>query len=278
VFFRLPIFCLLSAFSVSSAAAGIRCEGEYPYHPQGVATDGTNLYWSFTTVLVKTDRTGRVLAVRHELGEHLGDLCCKDGLVYGGINRGRRAGARKGDEVWAFDPQTLATRHRFPTPEAVFCNNGLEWAADRFWVISSAPRQSRYNFLFEYTADFRFRTCRLIESGWTNLGVQTICRFGDQLLFGCYGARDDAVSPHPDTTFAVDLRALSSPDAAGRVVPCAQRAALSTACGMLALDGRLWALRSIRLSPPEERARQRWTASLSPAAWPPKGPESFSGR
>ena len=39
----------------------IVCEGEYPYHLQGVATDGTNVYWTFSTVLAKTDWSGKLI-------------------------------------------------------------------------------------------------------------------------------------------------------------------------------------------------------------------------
>ena len=59
-----------------SPAEKIVCGGEYGGHLQGVATDGTHIYWSFTRQIVKTDLTGKTLAVR-DAPSHQGDLCVK---------------------------------------------------------------------------------------------------------------------------------------------------------------------------------------------------------
>ena len=66
--------CLISAMDVSEAVELVRCDGVYPHHLQGVCqdTDG-NLYWSFTTTLVKTDSEGQVLK-KLEVANHHGDL------------------------------------------------------------------------------------------------------------------------------------------------------------------------------------------------------------
>ena len=120
---------LCAAEGAAAKPTEIRCEGEYPWHLQGVATDGTNIYWTFTTVLVKTDRAGKVQA-KHEIARkegHMGDLCCRDGKVYVGMNLGYVKGCRVGDEVWEYDASELKLLKKYPTPEAVWCNNGLEF-------------------------------------------------------------------------------------------------------------------------------------------------------
>lgn len=268
---RTAVLLLFAAVALcgSGAVSEIRCEGEYPFHLQGAATDGRCIFWSFTTVLVKTDMKGRFLA-KHEIRRadgHLGDLCCREGRVYVGVNRGERDGVRPGDEVWVYDAETLELMKKHPTPEAVWCNNGLEWYGGSFWVITNAPRLSRYNYIFEYTPDFRFKRCRVIDSGWTNLGVQTICLHAGRLYFGCYGAPADKAQPHPHVTFTVDPKALAAPTKSPdypQIVPCERRIPSFAAEGLLVIDGRLMVAQGIRLSPPEAAANQRWTAKIVP--------------
>lgn len=247
----------------------IRCEGEYPLHLQGVATDGTNIFWTFTTVLVKTDLDGRFLAkdTIARADGHMGDLCCHGGKVYVGMNMGQKGGCRVGDEVWEYDIAMLKLIRKHPTPQAVWCNNGVEFHDGSFWIISSAPKYCRYNMLFRYTPDFRFIRCQMIDSGWTNLGVQTICRWDGKILLGCYGSPNDGKSPHKSCTLVVDgnvLSSASSDKAFPPVVPCERRVEINTAEGMLDLDGTLMVAHGIRLSPRDDRNNQRWSARLSP--------------
>ena len=266
--------CCVALAGMCSAASAVNeeilCQGEYPWHLQGVATDGTNIFWTFTTVLVKTDRSGQVLA-KDEIprsGGHMGDLCCKGGKVYVGMNLGFLRGSRVGDEVWEYDAASLKLLKKHPTPEAVFCNNGLEWYDGSFWVITSAPQYSQYNMVFKYTPDFKFQGCRFITSGWTNLGVQTICLWGDKMLFGCYGSDKDPIDPHSSCTLAVEAKLLplgkGHPEFSS-LVPCLKRVKAITAEGMLVLDGKLWEAHGIRHSPPEDKQHQRWSARLRPA-------------
>lgn len=162
----LPILGI--AFTCQCLVAGeIICEGsDYPYHLQGVATDGTNLYWTFTTVLVKTDLQGKLVA-KHEPkreGAHMGDLSCRNGKVYVGVGRGRRAdGSRIPGEVWEMNAETLAVERTFATPEAIWCNNGLAWWDGSWWVISSSPQGFEYNILVEYDENFVYRETHLVK-------------------------------------------------------------------------------------------------------------------
>ena len=262
----------LSALPPASAAATgakkgeIRCEGVYPLHLQGVATDGKNIFWTFTTVLVKTDLFGKVLATS-EAKWHMGDLCCRDGKVYVGVNKGKIGGCRIGDEVWVYDAADLKFLEKHPTPEAVWCNNGVEYFAGSFWVITDAPKHCRYNLLFRYSLDFKFMNCLMVDSGWTNLGVQAIFLHGDKILLGCYGNPNDADAPHKSCTLVVDTKAILDSECRGQcsaVVPCERRVEISTAEGMLELGGELMAGQSVRLSAKADKHTQRWSARLVP--------------
>lgn len=264
--------CILASAAAMAAAGAvgtITCQGEYPLHPQGVATDGKSIYWSFTTVIAKTDLSGKVLATFDEKERwmgHVGDLCCKDGHLFAGINRGFEKGIRPGDEVWELDADLRIVK-KYPTPEMIWCNNGLEWFDGSFWLVSAAPDRCIYNFLFEYTPDFKFKRCLPIRSGWTYVGVQTILLYGDKLLFGCYGASKDAELPHPLTTFVVDTKDLPSYKATDHppMVPCRGRIdKMNASCGMLALNGRFMLLCPVNKCPKEPRPKWRWTAKLEP--------------
>ena len=220
---------------------------DFKGHVQGVCTDGTNIYWSMTFDLVKTDRAGKELA-RHTDRFHMGDLCWHDGRIYVGVNRMAENGARRGDEVWVFDSGTLERVKVHLTPETLWCNNGIEWYGGRFWIVGGAPVHSRYNYVFEYTEDFRFVQCRPIDSGWTLVGVQTICLYGDKMLFGCYGSSKDPELPHPCCTFAVDVEDLTRKSRNFEfpyIVPISAKADMMSAEGMFVVDGHIWTARGI---------------------------------
>ena len=264
---------VLSMLPTASAAdngtkAEIRCEGEYPLHLQGVATDGKSIFWTFTSVLVKTDLKGRFVS-RYEINRadgHMGDLCCHDGRVYVSMAMGDKGGCRVGDEVWEFDIASLLLLKRHPTPQTVWSNNGIEFYSDSFWVTSSAPKHCRYNMVFRYTPDFKFMRCQMIDSGWTNRGVQTIFLRNGEIFLGCYGSLDDKMFPHKSCTLVVDGNALADtegPSKAPQLVPCERRVEIGTAEGMLELDGVLMAGRSMRLLPQDKKI-QSWSARLVP--------------
>ena len=278
---RLVVAALFAAVCVSASADDpreITCEGGYPHHLQGVASDGTNVYWSFTTVLVKTDRSGRVLSkdgIGREEG-HMGDLCCKDGKVFVGMNMGvTKDGWRKGDEVWQYDGATLKREKTFPTPQTIWCNNGLEWFNGYFWVIGSAPKRAVYNIVFKYSPDFRFCGARYVASGWTNLGVQTICRYRDLMLFGCYGTSADEPGAHPGSTFAIEAKALTEKVSTEypSIIPILKRFASYTAEGIMEMDGRLWSAHGIDLAPKAKNGEPRWSARLVPDRYSSHLPE-----
>ena len=144
-----------------------------------------------------------------------------------------------------------------------------EFYAGCFWVISSAPKYCRYNMVFRYTPDFKFMQCQMIDSGWTNLGVQTVCLWGDKMLFGCYGTpqgKEDKF-PHESCTLVVDGKALAFAGSKPEypiIAPCEKRVNKNTAEGMLVLDGKLMLAHGIRLSPRDDRQNQRWSARLMP--------------
>ena len=70
----------------------VTCEGMYPPHLQGVCADEKDaIFWSFTTKLVKTDRSGKVVK-QVDVANHHGDLCFHQGKVFAALSSTTRRG------------------------------------------------------------------------------------------------------------------------------------------------------------------------------------------
>ena len=243
----------------------IFCKGRYPFHVQGVATDGTNVYWSYTTVLVKTDMSGSVLAKYERENIHMGDITWHAGRVYAGINGYRPSG----DEIWVFDDAALTREKVVKTPETLFCNNGIEWSDGRFFVIGSMPKHTRYNMLFEYDEELRFKGARLVDSGWTLGGLQTIFRAGSYLMCGYYGTFKDKEMPHPSGTFALkadDLPIGRKSRESAPPVPIIERDLDYTGEGGIFLNGAVWVVKGIMLKNSAVLEDREWSARLIPSS------------
>ncbi|MGN0833442.1 MAG: hypothetical protein ACI4RD_07310 [Kiritimatiellia bacterium] len=271
----LSVCCLAVASARGDSAAPkparpspIVCEGDYQYHVQGVATDGKSIFWSFTTALVKTGLDGKLAAkVEVSKGHHMGDLKTLDGKVYVGMNM---SGVRKraGDEVWVYDAATLELVRKIPTPQTIWCNNGLAWHDGFFYVIGSASDHMPYNFVHVYDKDWGYFGVRAIESGWTMLGVQTVAAFGESLVFGYYGNAKDELMPHRGGAFVVSIKDLQSNwrnRERADIVPIRERFDGGFAEGMLELDGEPWRCRGFLCPTAATGGEKRYGAELLPA-------------
>ena len=166
----------------------VTCDGHYKKHLQGVATDGEAIYWSFTTVLVKTDRAGQILR-KVDVADHHGDLCFHDGRVYVAVNLGLfNQPAGKADSwVYVYDAATLEERAKHPVAELVHGAGGIADREGRFFVVGGLPAGAKENYVYEYDASFTFQKRHTVDSGYTLMGIQTIAFVGDRWWLGCYG-------------------------------------------------------------------------------------------
>lgn len=168
----------------------VQCEGDYQHHLQGVCTDDeAAIYWSFTTQLVKTDRQGRVLN-QIPVANHHGDLCFLDGKIYVAVNLGRFNDPQgKADSwVYVYDAETLAFVTKHATQEAFYGAGGIGVMEGRFYVVGGLPRGVEENYVYEYDAEFQFVKKHIIDSKWTNVGIQTATFHDGEWWFGCYGS------------------------------------------------------------------------------------------
>lgn len=167
--------------------ADVECEGDYDGHLQGVASDGANLFWSFTDVLVKTDRSGHVVR-KADVPRHSGDLCVRDSIIYVATNLGRFNTENEAkSSVCAYRMEDLSKVGEWPLPELIHGAGGMTFANGRFYVVGGLPKSHMKNYVYEYTEDFVFVRRHELDSGPTLLGIQTAHFSGGRFYFGCYG-------------------------------------------------------------------------------------------
>lgn len=193
---RLVPALIIAAIAVAAKAAGsepgfaaVDCEGTYPHHLQGVATDEQGaIFWCFTTRLVKTDRTGRVLA-QVDAANHHGDLCYRDGKVYVAVNLGKFNRPEGSADCWVYvyraDDLSLLSRH--PAAEVVHGAGGIAWQDGRFMVVGGLPPGVDENYVYEYDEQLKFVKRHVLKSGYTLMGIQTAAFGEGHWWFGCYG-------------------------------------------------------------------------------------------
>lgn len=167
----------------------ITCQGRYPGHLQGVDWDRQHaIFWAFTSVLVKTDLEGALIK-KIEVPGHHGDLCFHRGRIYVAVNFGSfndPEGNAK-NEVFVYDSDSLELRARHEIPQVKHGAGGMTWQRGRFIVIGGLPEGYEENYFYEYDSDFRFLGRKVVQSGYSRLGIQAITSSGKVLWCGCYG-------------------------------------------------------------------------------------------
>ena len=167
----------------------VQCDGTYRHHLQGICTnDRDAIYWSFTTTLVKTDTTGKVLK-QLPVGNHHGDLCHVDGKLYVAVNFGRFNDPKGNADSWVYvyDAGDLSLLAKHETQEAFHGAGGIGFRDGHFFVVGGLPDTVDENYVYEHDAEFKFVKRHVIKSGHTHLGIQTAAFANGQWWFGCYG-------------------------------------------------------------------------------------------
>ncbi len=179
-----------SAVDSSGAFHAVACEGTYPGHLQGVCTnDRGAIYWSFTTVLVKTGADGKVQK-QIDVASHHGDLCFHEGKLYVAVNLGQfNLPAGKADSwIYVYDAETLAELSRHEVQQVVHGAGGIAHHAGRFWVVGGLPIGSKENYVYEFDEQLAFQQRHVLDSGYTLMGIQTATFADGHFWFGCYGS------------------------------------------------------------------------------------------
>ena len=250
-------FCLVGALAATKPAAEkITCEGEYPPHMQGICTDGTNLYWSHTVEIVKTDASGKRLVSSGRVASHHGDLCWKDGVVYVAVNLGAFNTENKAKSwVYAYRDSDLAFLKKWPLPEAVHGAGGMTAKGDRFYVVGGLPKTHNANYVYEYTSDFTFVKRHVLASGWTNLGIQTVDFQQGHFIFGTYGQKRKEGEKKPPSTMVAPADLSTVRFVEGDYV----------GEGVVWFKDKIWRAVIRCLNPKEPHAKRRFVSWITPA-------------
>lgn len=185
----LLIGSILNAAPPAGVFTNLNCEGTYRGHLQGICTDDKeSVFWSFTDVLVKTDREGKIVK-KVSVASHHGDLCYHDGKVYVAVNlrKFNNAEGHAGSWVYVYDPADLRELTRHKAAEVIYGAGGIGYHDGRFFVVGGLPEDVNENYIYEYDKDFKFVKRHVLESGHTFLGIQTATHTGGYWWFGCYG-------------------------------------------------------------------------------------------
>lgn len=144
----------LLALHAGRSFRAVSCEGAYPRHLQGIATnDRDALFWSFTDVLIRTDLDGQI-AAKVPVANHHGDLCYVDGKLYVAVNLGEfnKPAGRADSWVYVYDAGSLKELSRHPTSEAVHGAGGIAFHDGKFFVVGGLPEGIAENYIYEYGA------------------------------------------------------------------------------------------------------------------------------
>lgn len=249
--------CIAPFACFAAPAERIESEGDYPPHLQGVCTDGKSIWWSHTVELVRTDLKGHVLAHAKGLKSHHGDLCVVDGTVYVAVNHGKFNTEDKADSwVYAYRGDDLSFIRRWQVPELCHGAGGMTHRDGRFFVIGGLPDTHNRNYVYEYTPEFKFVKRHILESGWTNLGIQTVDYSDGRFYFGCYGGKSKSGEKKVPslTLISTDLSSVEKREP-------------SVSTGILKLDGKLWTAHIMAIDKTVPRSKMRYRVWLTPLKW-----------
>ena len=193
--------CLVMLVSIVSGgsracAETIVCGETGPKHLQGVDSDGSSIWWSFTAKLVRTDLTGAVLATA-EVQYHSGDLCVHNGEVYVATDHGRfsQSGGRYPQEVRVYDGATLKLKRKYSLDDVCgekYAMSNITYANGRFYLSLGldATTVERTNTIVEFTPSFDEVARHVLPTGYCTYGLQTLAWHGGNLYLGNYGGTD----------------------------------------------------------------------------------------
>lgn len=230
------------------------CEGFYPHHLQGICVDDGAVFWSFTTMLVKTGPDGRLLK-KVPVANHHGDLCFQGGKLYVAVNLGKFNDPQGNADSWVYvyNAGDLSLVAKHPVREVFHGAGGIGFREGRFFVVGGLPEGVEENYVYEYDEGFQFVKKHVVKSGHTHLGIQTAAFALGRWWFGCYGepkillVTDAEFRLRGRYEFDCSLGIVGLPD--GRLLSAAGRSEKDKGC-----------MGSVRLAVPDEKSGLRFVA------------------
>lgn len=183
----LTLFALGVCCGTALFAEEFRCEGVYPHHLQGFAADEDEIYWSFTSVLMKSDKTGKKL-MQIDVPMHHGDCCVVDGKLYVSTHlRWPREDAESW--IYVYNCADLKFEKKIPLPEYNKCGvDGITFHDGFFYVcLGKDPKDTTpFNIVCRMTPDFELVE-KIKVPGETVYGIQACSWANGGFWLGTYG-------------------------------------------------------------------------------------------
>ncbi|MBE6426999.1 MAG: hypothetical protein E7028_00165 [Planctomycetaceae bacterium] len=188
IVFTFVSLALFLIFGTGQATAiEFRCEGEYPHHLQGFASDGESIYWSFTSVLMKSDLNGKKIS-QIDVPSHHGDCCVVEGKLYVATHLNWPSEDRTA-WIYVYDCKSLTLLEKINIPELDGAGvDGISFFDGFFYVCCGKDHEDvvPFNRIFKMTKDFQ-TVARLQVPGLTVYGIQAFSWGNGYFWLGTYG-------------------------------------------------------------------------------------------
>ena len=187
------VFSLASALLVLALSMGtvsaveFRCEGEYPHHLQGFASDGESIFWSFTSVLMKSDLNGKRL-IQIDVPSHHGDCCVADGKLYVATHL-NWPNEDQSAWIYIYDCKDLTLLEKISIPELDTVGlDGISFHDGFFYLCCGKVVEDPTPFcrVLKMTKDFQVVDRRHVP-GRTVYGIQAFAWANGSFWLGTYG-------------------------------------------------------------------------------------------
>ena len=91
------------------------------------------------------------------------------------------------NKVYIYDADKLKLLAKHEIPQVKHGAGGMTWQKGRFIVVGGLPAGVEENYFYEYDNDFLYLGRKVVQSGYTRLGIQAVTSSNSQLWCGCYG-------------------------------------------------------------------------------------------
>lgn len=162
---------------------------------QGIATDGKHVYVQSTTVLLKYDLSGKLIAKSSRRRLHHGGILYRDGKIYAAVSKCAKAGTRM-HLVCVYDAKTLAKLAEHDVGKwFTVCAGGIAYHDGHYYVAESFYDNDHDDYIVQFDAEFKHVKSHRIAFK---------CPFGIQGLDYLPSIRKFMVNSHGKAFYLID--------------------------------------------------------------------------
>lgn len=159
-----------------------------PYcHLQGIDIADGKIFWSYTTMIIRTDADGKIEKII-EAPSHHGDCCVHDGKLYVAVNEGTFNTMHKAkNSIWVYDTDLNWIKViELPSNVQKGGLGGITYFNGSFYTCGGVDKTLPAFEVTKWSKDFKLERVFNVPVGDSNLGVQTICGAYGRIWLGVY--------------------------------------------------------------------------------------------